>query len=90
MALAAGAQLAAMWLLEQQVWFEPVPPTGSGRDVTVVCWENTVVFFVSSYQYLILATAFSKGPPFRSESAAPTHPTQLHGGRVYLEGGGGA
>ncbi|KAF0294031.1 putative cation-transporting ATPase 13A3 [Amphibalanus amphitrite] len=65
MGLAAGAQLAAMYLLERQPWFQPVPPTGASRDVTVVCWENTVVFFVSSYQYLILATAFSKGPPFR-------------------------
>ena len=65
MALAASAQLAAMWLLERQVWFEPVPPSGPDQDVTTVCWENTVVFYVSSYQYLILATAFSRGAPFR-------------------------
>jgi cation-transporting ATPase 13A3/4/5 len=27
--------------------------------------ENTTVFFISSFQYLIVAIAFSKGKPFR-------------------------
>ena len=28
-------------------------------------YENTTVFFISSFQYLIVAIAFSKGKPFR-------------------------
>ncbi|XP_072819074.1 polyamine-transporting ATPase 13A3 isoform X3 [Vicugna pacos] len=31
-------------------------------------YENTTVFFISSFQYLIVAVAFSKGKPFRQPS----------------------
>ena len=29
------------------------------------CWETTVVFLVSSYQYITVAFCYSRGPPFR-------------------------
>ena len=28
-------------------------------------WETTVIFLVSSYQYIAVAFCFSQGPPFR-------------------------
>lgn len=31
----------------------------------ILCWENTVVFLVSCFQYLILGVVYSKGLPYR-------------------------
>lgn len=31
----------------------------------ILCWENTVVFLISCYQYLILGVVYSKGLPYR-------------------------
>ncbi|CAG0881036.1 unnamed protein product, partial [Darwinula stevensoni] len=72
--LACGIQIAALYLLLFQPWFhgdpnhdELVDPIGrGGGDQEIVkSWENSVIFSVSSFQYLILAAAVSKGPPFR-------------------------
>lgn len=30
-----------------------------------LCWENTVLFFVSCCQYLVLGVIYSKGLPYR-------------------------
>lgn len=34
-------------------------------DETILCWENTVLFLISCYQYLILGVVYSKGLPYR-------------------------
>ena len=34
-------------------------------DGLVQCHETTLIFLVSSYQYITVAFAFSKGPPHR-------------------------
>ena len=64
------AQVVAFLLVQQQPWFEP-------RSVTIERWnttdpeheyrsyENYTVFCVSSFQYIWLALAFAKGPPYR-------------------------
>ncbi|XP_057556531.1 polyamine-transporting ATPase 13A2 isoform X3 [Hippopotamus amphibius kiboko] len=63
-ALVAGVQLGGYFLTVAQPWFVPlnrtVPAPGNLPN-----YENTVVFCLSSFQYLILAVAVSKGAPFR-------------------------
>lgn len=55
-------QLAALIYLMKQPWFKPLL---AKKDETVVCWENTVLFTVSCFQYVILACVYSKGKPYR-------------------------
>ncbi|XP_040581274.1 polyamine-transporting ATPase 13A3 [Lepeophtheirus salmonis] len=59
-----GVQIGAYFYLLRNNWYHPVIPNPD--DEEVLCWETTTIFFVSSYQYLILAAAFSKGPPYRN------------------------
>ncbi|KAI8048155.1 uncharacterized protein B0P05DRAFT_564718 [Gilbertella persicaria] len=41
------------------------PPVFDPDGDNIVCLENTVLFLVSSYQYMLVAVVFSVGPPFR-------------------------
>ncbi|XP_063225948.1 polyamine-transporting ATPase 13A3-like isoform X2 [Bacillus rossius redtenbacheri] len=66
--LTAAVQVSALYLLGSQAWFRPAKfhDDDDGVDETVIkCWENTSLFCVSCYQYLILAVVYSKGRPFR-------------------------
>ncbi|XP_019510391.1 PREDICTED: probable cation-transporting ATPase 13A2 [Hipposideros armiger] len=63
-ALVAGVQLGGYFLTVAQPWFVPLNRTVPAPD-NLPNYENTVVFSVSSFQYLILAAAVSKGAPFR-------------------------
>lgn len=36
-----------------------------GDETAVQCWENTAVFLVSCYQYVILAVVYCRGRPHR-------------------------
>lgn len=56
-------QIGALLYLMSQEWFEPIP--SDTVEPVIVSWENTVLFTVSCYQYVILATVFSKGKPYR-------------------------
>lgn len=56
-------QLAPVRVLYVQPWFHGVE--GGPEVEEVQCWENTVTFIISAYQYLILACVYSKGQPFR-------------------------
>lgn len=60
--LCGAVQLAGLYYLFFQPWFHPLPP---GKEEVVVCWENTVLFTISCYQYIILACVYSKGKPYR-------------------------
>lgn len=31
----------------------------------IMCWENTVLFLISCFQYLVLGVVYSKGRPYR-------------------------
>lgn len=51
-----------IWLMS---WYRYKPaPKNLDADNTH-CWETTVIFLVSTYQYIASAFVFSKGPPFR-------------------------
>ncbi|XP_068630367.1 polyamine-transporting ATPase 13A3-like [Battus philenor] len=56
-------QLAAVYLLHSQPWYNPAK--GGGEVEQVLLWENTVIFIVTSFQYLVLACVYAKGWPFR-------------------------
>lgn len=62
--LVAGVQLGGYFLTVAQPWFVPLNGTVPAPD-NLPNYENTVVFSLSSFQYLILAAAVSKGAPFR-------------------------
>ncbi|XP_030888744.1 cation-transporting ATPase 13A2 isoform X2 [Leptonychotes weddellii] len=62
--LVASVQLGGYFLTVAQPWFVPLNKTVPAPD-NLPNYENTVVFSLSSFQYLILAAAVSKGAPFR-------------------------
>ncbi|CAG9864440.1 unnamed protein product [Phyllotreta striolata] len=59
----AFVQVGAIYYLFQQTWFKPIP--SDATEPVIVSWENTTVFTISCYQYIILATMYSKGRPYR-------------------------
>lgn len=58
-------QYTSFWHLQQMSWFVPFNATVTEDKDDVGCLENYTIFIVSSMQYIILAVAFSKGPPYR-------------------------
>ncbi|KAM7098534.1 polyamine-transporting ATPase 13A2 isoform 2-T2 [Molossus nigricans] len=75
-ALVAGVQLGGYFLTVAQPWFVPLNKTVPAPD-NLPNYENTVVFLLSSFQYLVLAAAVSKGAPFRRPLALPGGPGAL-------------
>ncbi|XP_049825460.1 polyamine-transporting ATPase 13A3-like [Aethina tumida] len=59
----ALVQLGALYYLSLQEWFEPIPD--KVHEEVIVSWENTVLFTVSCFQYIIIAIVYSKGKPYR-------------------------
>jgi len=62
-ALQFACQIGVFLLLRQQPWYTSVGITGG--KLTIVSYESTVLFFLSSYQYISMAIVFSSGKPYR-------------------------
>lgn len=58
-------QVAALEHVRVEPWFEPFNHSMKAEGEHPGCYENYAVFSVSSFQYVILAVAFSKGKPYR-------------------------
>ncbi|XP_070560525.1 polyamine-transporting ATPase 13A3-like isoform X2 [Ptychodera flava] len=56
-------QVSGYFVLTTRPWFTPVVPVKG--EMNILCYESTVVFYVSAFQYISVAFLFSKGPPFR-------------------------
>jgi magnesium-transporting ATPase (P-type) len=61
---------AQVWIyvwVRQREWYTP-PPTdepGHGNNLESTNYENSVLFLVSCFQYILVAAVFSIGPPYR-------------------------
>jgi len=62
--LSLGVQVGAYFYLTTMQWYVPVHPDNPDEEI-VVSFETTTVFILSSFQYLMIATVFSSGPPYR-------------------------
>ncbi|XP_054716748.1 polyamine-transporting ATPase 13A3-like [Uloborus diversus] len=56
-----AVQVGSLMYLQVQKWYVPVVT----EDEIFPCWENTTIFLVSSFQYIIIALLVSDGPPYR-------------------------
>ncbi|KAG0299865.1 hypothetical protein BGZ98_009702 [Dissophora globulifera] len=56
-------QATLFWTVRQQEWY--MPPKYERGQKNIECFENTSLFFLSIFQYLLVAIVFSVGPPYR-------------------------
>nr|XP_048680762.1 polyamine-transporting ATPase 13A2 isoform X3 [Caretta caretta] len=63
-ALLITVQVMSYFITVSQSWYVPLNSTVSAPQ-NLPNYENTVVFCISAFQYLILAVTMSKGYPFR-------------------------
>ncbi|XP_015268069.1 PREDICTED: probable cation-transporting ATPase 13A2 [Gekko japonicus] len=62
--LLVAVQVICYFITVSQRWYVPLNSTVTAPE-NLPNYENTVVFCISGFQYLILAVAMSKGYPFR-------------------------
>ncbi|KAF9263238.1 hypothetical protein L218DRAFT_959259 [Marasmius fiardii PR-910] len=58
---------AYLWVQDQE-WYEPPPapdPNEGSNQLESQNFENSVLFLVSCFQYILVAAIFSIGPPYR-------------------------
>jgi len=62
-------QLWAYFWVRRQEWYTPPPtslPSNDGHNkLESTNYENTVLFLISCFQYILVAAVFSIGPPYR-------------------------
>jgi len=58
---------AYLWVRRQE-WYTPPPksiPSEGGNQLESTNFENSVLFLISCFQYILVAAVFSIGPPYR-------------------------
>uniref|UniRef100_A0A3Q0S6Q6 Polyamine-transporting ATPase 13A3 n=1 Tax=Amphilophus citrinellus TaxID=61819 RepID=A0A3Q0S6Q6_AMPCI len=84
-----GFQILTFLWVKQQPWYTVWTPLTDFENHTeeddhnIQNYENTSLFYVSSFQYLIVAIVFSKGKPFRQPSYK-NWPFVLSAGSLYV------
>ncbi|OCH89011.1 Ca-transporting ATPase [Obba rivulosa] len=66
--ITATVQFWAFFWVRSQEWYTPPPaadPSGDDDKLEAKNYENTALFLVSCFQYILVAAVFSIGPPFR-------------------------
>ncbi|KAG0368660.1 hypothetical protein BGZ54_001471 [Gamsiella multidivaricata] len=61
-------QGAMFLIVRRQPWY--IPPDYDSEEKNIECYENTVLFLLSCFQYLLVAIVFSVGPPYRRPMAS--------------------
>ncbi|KAL2848451.1 hypothetical protein BJY01DRAFT_155608 [Aspergillus pseudoustus] len=64
-------QLVVYKLVQSQPWFKG-PDIRLGEDNNIENSENTVLFLISSFQYILTSVVLSVGPPFRKPMRSNT------------------
>ncbi|KAJ8076562.1 hypothetical protein AAF712_000212 [Marasmius tenuissimus] len=66
--ITSSAQTWAYFWVRDQEWYEAPPgpdPNEDGNQLESRNFENSVLFLVSCFQYILVAAIFSIGPPYR-------------------------
>ncbi|EJD52718.1 Ca-transporting ATPase [Auricularia subglabra TFB-10046 SS5] len=63
--ITSAVQFWAFFWTRTQEWYEPPPAEGVNGKLETTNYENTVLFLVSCFQYILVAAVFSIGPPYR-------------------------
>ncbi|KAJ3537048.1 hypothetical protein NM688_g6744 [Phlebia brevispora] len=66
--ITSGVQFWAYFWVRSQTWYAPPAPTNpneEGDKLEARNFENSALFLVSCFQYILAAAVFSIGPPYR-------------------------
>lgn len=69
--ITSSLQALVFFLVRSQPWYEP--PYIDPDELDTVSYENSSLFLISSFQYIIVAVVFCVGPPYRQ----PIHSNPL-------------
>ncbi|KAH9485007.1 putative cation-transporting ATPase [Psilocybe cubensis] len=67
--ITSTVQFWAYFWVRRQEWYTPPPTTlpseGGDNKLESTNFENSVLFYISCFQYILIAAVFSIGPPYR-------------------------
>ena len=58
-------QFLAFFWIKDQSWYVPGHRGEDEDEAMYVSYENTILFFLSTFQYMIVAIVYNEGPPYR-------------------------
>ncbi|KAI5478249.1 P-type ATPase, cation transport [Pseudohyphozyma bogoriensis] len=61
--ITSGVQFFTFFYVRSQEWY--TPPVIDPDELDIVSYENTSLFLISSFQYILVAAVFCVGPPYR-------------------------